>query len=271
MSGSAAAAGTGEPPVLADRDGGVLRLTLNRPARRNAMDGAGWEALLGHLESAATDDEVRCVVLAGAGGTFCAGADISAIPAGHPLPRMTRIHQVPRRLFDLPKPVVARVEGHAVGAGWSLALACDLVVASSSASFSQVFVARGLTPDLGGSFFLPRLAGLQQAKRLAFLSDFVDAAEARDLGLVTWVVEPDEIDGFVGDLTARLAAQPPIALAQTKSLLNAGAAVGLGEALADEARAQAVNHATADAEVAMEAFRSGSKSAEFGGRWRLEE
>jgi enoyl-CoA hydratase/carnithine racemase len=257
------------PPVIAARQGYVLTLTLNRPARRNALDTAAWEILSRELRSASNDDTVRCIVLTGAGHTFCAGADISTVPTGHPLVRIRRISAVAELLHQFPKPVIAQVEGYAVGAGWNLALCCDLVVASTSAQFSQIFVSRGLSPDFGGSWLLPRLAGLQNAKRLALLAERISADEARQLGLVTWVVESAVIDSFVADVASRLAAMPPIAISQTKELLNAAAVSTFGEALQAETRAQTINYATEDAPRAIRAFKD-REEVTFTGSWALE-
>jgi 2-(1,2-epoxy-1,2-dihydrophenyl)acetyl-CoA isomerase len=252
--------------VLSDLRNSVLTLTLNRPQRRNAMDAGAWEQLFQELRAASIDDEVRCVVLTGADHTFCAGADITTVPAGHPLVRIRHISRVAELLYHLPKPVIAQVEGHAVGAGWNLALCCDLVVAASTAQFRQIFVSRGLSPDFGGSWLLPRLAGLQNAKRLTLLAERISAAEAHGLGLVTWVVDPQDIDPFVRDLASRLAAMPPIAAAQTKELLNSGAAGTFREALDNESRAQAVNYATEDAPRAIRAFKD-HEDITFTGNW----
>ncbi|MGO4426856.1 enoyl-CoA hydratase/isomerase family protein, partial [Streptomyces sp. MCAF7] len=156
----------------------------------------------------------------------------------------------------------------AVGAGWNLALGCDLVVATEEARFAQIFTRRGLSPDCGGSWLLPRLVGLQQAKRLALLAETIDAEEARALNLVTWVVDAGTVDAFVDGLTARLVAGAPVALAQTKALLNEGADHTLREALASEARAQAVNFATADVPEAYAAFAA-KRDAHFTGRWAV--
>jgi enoyl-CoA hydratase/carnithine racemase len=171
-------------------------------------------------------------------------------------------------LHELPIPTVAKVAGVAVGAGWNLALGCDLVVATPESTFSQIFSKRGLSIDLGGSWLLPKLVGLQQAKRLALLAETIDAAEAHALNLVTWVVSAAEIDAFVTDLADRLAAGPPIALAQTKALLNEGADRTMRDALANEARAQAVNFATTDAAAAYAAFAE-RREPSFTGRWAL--
>jgi 2-(1,2-epoxy-1,2-dihydrophenyl)acetyl-CoA isomerase len=254
--------------VLAAAADGVLTLTLNRPHVRNAIDAETWQLLGELVGKASADDEVRAVVLTGQGGNFSSGADISGMPAGHPLGRLRGIGRVAEALWSCPKPVAAKVEGWAVGAGWSLALCCDLVVASATARFSAVFAKRGLSPDVGATWLLPRLAGLQQAKRLAFLADVIDAEEARSLGLVTWVKAPDEIGEFTADLARRLAAMPPVVLAQTKDLLNAGVTQAFRTSLDEEMRAQSVNYATTDAVAAREAFRAKTEPR-FTGTWAL--
>ncbi|MGW4368490.1 enoyl-CoA hydratase/isomerase family protein [Nocardia takedensis] len=258
----------GAPVLLsADRDG-VRTLTLNRPHRRNAIDAELWAALAEAFRAAAGDRSVRALVLTGAGGAFCSGADISTPDNTHPTYRMRALTDVAVLLHELPLPTVAKVVGPAVGAGWNLALGCDLVVATPESGFAQVFTARGLTLDLGGSWLLPRLVGMQQAKRLTLLAETIDAAQARDLGLVTWVVPGDEIDAFTDDLGRRLAAGPPVALAQTKALLHEGADTTLRQALAAEARAQGLNFATADAPEAFAAFAE-RREPRFTGRWTV--
>lgn len=182
--------------------------------------------------------------------------------------RMRTLSEVTLLLHELPVPTVARVSGVAVGAGWNLALGCDLVVATPEARFSQIFARRGLSLDCGGSWLLPRLVGLQQAKRLALLAETIDAEEARSLNLVTWVVRAEEIDDFVARLGARLVAGAPVALAQNKALLNEGADRTLRDALANEARAQAVNFATADVPEAYSAFKE-KRTPVFTGRWAV--
>ena len=254
--------------LLAHRESGVLTLTLNRPERRNAIDGPTWEALRAGFERARDDPETRVVVITGAGGAFCAGADLSAKREGHPLDRMRSINEIALLLHELPKPTVARVDGVAVGAGWNLALGCDLVVATPTSRFSQIFAKRGLSLDFGGSWLLPRLVGMQQAKRLALLAEMIDATEAERLGLVTWVKPPEEIDAFVADLTTRLASVAPVAAAQSKALLHENADRTLREALASEARAQAVNFATADAPEAFAAFTE-KREPDFTGEWSI--
>jgi len=260
---------TEEPVLLSSDSNGVRTLTLNRPHRKNAIDTELWIALRDALSDAGNDHAVRALVLTGAGGAFCSGADISAATNGvHPMRKMRPLSEVTLLLHELPMPTVARVTGVAVGAGWNLALGCDFVVATPESRFSQIFARRGLSLDCGGSWLLPKLVGLQQAKRLALLAEMIDAEEARAMNLVTWVVPTEEIDAFVTDLGARLVAGPPVALAQTKALLNEGADRTLRDALANEARAQAMNFATADVPEAYAAFAE-KRAPQFTGQWAV--
>lgn len=253
--------------LTSDRDG-VRTLTLNRPERRNAIDAQLWEELADALRAAAQDTDLRALVITGAGGAFCSGADIGTAEDIHPRHKLRRLTDVALALHELSVPTIAKVTGVAVGAGWNLALGCDFVVATPESRFCQIFSKRGLSVDLGGSWLLPKLVGLQQAKRLVLLADMIDAEEARGLGLVTWVKGSDDIDAFVADLAARLAAGPPVALAQSKTLLNDGANATLREALANEARAQPGNFATADSSEAYAAFAE-KREATFTGRWAV--
>ncbi|SPM40428.1 Enoyl-CoA hydratase/carnithine racemase, partial [Mycobacterium numidiamassiliense] len=246
----------------------VRTLTLNRPRRKNAINPELWIALRDALHAAGRDRSVRALVITGSGGSFCSGADIGVPDDVHPRYKLQRLTDVALALHELPIPTVAKVTGVAVGAGWNLALGCDLVVASPEATFSQIFSKRGLSIDLGGSWLLPKLVGLQQAKRLALLAETIDAAQAFAMNLVTWVVPAEEVDAFVDDLAGRLAAGPPFALAQTKALLNDGANTTMRDALANEARAQIGNFATTDAASAYAAFAE-RREPTFTGRWAL--
>jgi enoyl-CoA hydratase/carnithine racemase len=260
--------GRDEPVLLSQDSGGVRTLTLNRPRRKNAINPELWVALRDALNEAGRDRGVRALVITGAGGSFCSGADISVPDDLHPKYKLQRLTDVALALHELPIPTVAKVSGVAVGAGWNLALGCDLVVATPESTFSQIFSKRGLSIDLGGSWLLPKLVGLQQAKRLALLAETIDASAAFAMNLVTWVVAGGEIDAFVDDLAGRLAAGPPFALAQTKALLNENADRTMRDALANEARAQIGNFATADAAAAYAAFAE-KREPTFTGRWAL--
>ncbi|MGW6699758.1 enoyl-CoA hydratase/isomerase family protein [Nocardia sp. NPDC055049] len=254
--------------LLTEDRNGVRTLTLHRPHRKNAINRELWAALREALDAAGRDRDVRALVLTGAGGAFCSGADIATPDPSHPLHKLRALTDVALLLHELPIPTIAKVHGVAVGAGWNLALGCDLVVATPESRFSQIFTRRGLSLDLGGSWLLPKLVGLQQAKRLALLAETIDAERAHALNLVTWVVAESELDAFVVELAERLAAGPPVALAQTKALLNEGADRTLRDALANEARAQGVNFATADAPEAFAAFAA-AREPEFTGRWAI--
>jgi len=246
--------------LTVERAAGVATVTLNRPERKNAANGTMFRELLAVLDDAATDRAVRCLVLTGAGGAFCSGADLSdpTDVAGRPgdpyLLQMRALADVALRLHRFPKPTIAKVGGVAAGAGMSMAIGCDVVVASASARFSQIFAKRGLSVDFGASWLLPRLIGLHRAKELAFFADILSADEAAGFGLVNRVVPDAELDGFVDDWARRLAEGPTLALSLTKTLLNNSLAVSMYQALEDEARAQSVNFATRDTREALTAF-----------------
>lgn len=243
--------------IIVDRSGAILTVTLNRPEKKNAVLAPMWDVLTTTFRSAAHDESVRAVVVTGAGGDFCSGADLWA-PAGeerpHQLTAMRQVNAAIQALHDLPQPTIAKVPGVAAGAGCSLALACDLVVAADAARFTEIFAKRGLALDAGSSWLLPRSVGLHKAKELAFFGDIISAAEAERIGLVNRVVPGDELDSAVDEWAQRLAAGPPIALALTKSMLNNSANRTMSQALDDEARAQTITLASADTREAFAAF-----------------
>jgi len=220
------------------------------------------------------------LVLRGAEGTFSSGGDLAGgadrqtAQGPDPEAGTTRravesmrgdVGRCALALHELRKPVLAAVEGTAAGAGANLAFGCDLIVAADDARFSEIFARRGLTVDAGGSWLLPRLIGLHRAKELALFAEIISAKEAEALGLVNRVVPAGELDAFVDDWATKLAAGPPIALAQTKALLNNSFQVTLEQALEDEGRAQTVNGATADTAEALKAFLE-KRPPQFEGR-----
>ncbi|MGZ4672540.1 MAG: enoyl-CoA hydratase/isomerase family protein [Ilumatobacteraceae bacterium] len=240
------------------RSSGIVTVTLNRPAKKNAANGEMWDELLATFRDIGSSGQDRVMVLTGAGGDFCAGADLTGggtgAPGRHHLAQMRHVGDVALSLHRLPIPTIAKVRGVAVGAGCNMALGCDLVVASDNARFSEIFARRGLSIDFGGSWLLPRIIGMHRAKELALFADIIDASEAERLGLVNRVVPDAEIDEFVAAWATRLAAGPPIALAMTKRMLDNSLQITLEEALDDEGVAQTVNFATADTVEAMKAF-----------------
>lgn len=271
MADAAPTQSLGEGTVLLDVADHVATVTLNRPDRLNAADARMWSGIAAAMAAVAARSDVRAVVLRGAGRAFCAGADLAAgaSAAGDErhsdVDTMRRIGAVCLAVHELAVPMVARVQGPAVGAGWNLALACDLVVAGRSATFSQIFARRGLSVDFGGSWLLPRLVGLQRAKELVLLADMLDAEEAHRLGLVTRVVDDDRLDEEVDAVVGQLVAGPPVALAASKRLLNAGPGSSLSAALEAETFVQAANLRTHDVAEAFLAFVE-RRSPKFEGR-----
>ncbi len=243
--------------LLVERADGIVNVTMNRPERKNAANAAMWNELLAVFREVGASSDDRVLVLTGAGGDFCSGADVSGMgegAGGHGLASMRHIGDVAMALYRLPQPTIAKVRGIAAGAGMNMALLCDLLVAGETARFSEIFARRGLTIDFGGSWALPRRVGMHRAKELTLLADIIDAAEADRIGLVNRVVPDAELDGTVADLAARLAAGPPIALAQAKRLLNNAVGITLEQALDEEGAAQTINFATADTAEAVRAF-----------------
>lgn len=242
--------------LLVERDDtGIVTLTLNRPDRLNAANATMWDELGEFFAEFRHDTDARVLVITGSGRGFCSGADLAAGgKPRHQLAAMRQIHDVALGLHLLPQPTIAKVNGVAAGAGCNLALGCDLIVASDEARFSEIFAKRGLSVDFGGTFLLPRLVGLHKAKELAFFADVIDAAEAERIGIVNRVVPAAELDEFVADWAERLASGPPIALAQTKAMLNKAISPSMDEALDLEGWAQTVNFGTDDTREAVTAF-----------------
>jgi len=246
--------------LIVEHKDGVTTVTMNRPARKNAANNTMWRELLATFEEVAADRHVRVMVLTGAGDAFCSGADLSGAAGvagrdGDPyLLQMRALGDVALRLHRLPKPTIAKVGGVAAGAGMSMALGCDLVVASDTARFSQIFSKRGLSIDFGASWLLPRLIGLHRAKELTFFADILSADEVASIGLVNRVVPDEELDGVVDGWARRLAAGPALALSLTKTMLNGSMGLSMDQALEEETRSQTVNFATADTAEALAAF-----------------
>ncbi len=235
---------------------GVLSLTLDRPGRLNALTAAMSERIAAELEEAAGRDDVRVVLLAGAGGAFSSGADLSG-PDAHrsfDATSLDRANRLVRAVVRLDKPVVAAVAGVAAGVGCSLALACDLVVAAESASFLLAFTRIGLMPDGGASATVAAAAGRARAMRMALLGEALSAPDAHAAGLVSHLVDDQALDATVAGLVGRLAAGPPLAYAATKKAVNEATLGHLHEALERERSGQAVLLRTADVEEGMRAF-----------------
>jgi 2-(1,2-epoxy-1,2-dihydrophenyl)acetyl-CoA isomerase len=257
---------------------GVATLTLNRPEAGNALLGSQRDELVGRLEAASGDLNIRVVVLAATGKHFCTGADLRAgqdapvgpegapeRPAGH-VGRMiaTGAQRLVAAILDCEKPVIAAVGGTAAGIGAHMALACDLVVASETARFIEVFVRRGIVPDGGGAYLLPRLTGLHTAKELVFFGDDLSATDAQRLGLVNRVVAPEELEGAVAEWAGRLAQGPTIALGLAKRLLNRSLDSDRATSFAEEAMAQEITMTSRDANEGVDSFKE-RRPTEFKG------
>src|SRR5262249_21650526 len=243
--------------LLVDRaPNGVVTLTLNRPEKKNAMNVTMFNELLTVFREIDASTADRVLVITGAGDAFCSGADLGerGSDTRHSTARLHWVADIALALHRIPKPIIAKVNGVAVGAGMNLALGCDLIVASDTARFSEIFARRGLSIDFGGSWLLPRLIGMHRAKELAFFADIILAKEAAELGLVNRVLPPGELDAFVTDWADRLAAGPPIALSLTKRLLTNSFSVTMDGALEAEGMSQSVNTSTEDTAEAIRAF-----------------
>jgi 2-(1,2-epoxy-1,2-dihydrophenyl)acetyl-CoA isomerase len=251
---------------------GVLVLTLNRPQRRNALSYPLYEALLEALHAAAGDDSVGAIVLTGAGGTFCAGGDVARM-AGTKVqdqPYEDRVRSLRRRLgisellHTIDKPTIAMISGPAVGAGLSLAMACDMRYADTTARMRTGFLNVGLSGDFGGHYFLPRLVGMAKARELYLTSPMLDAAAALDIGLVNHVVQPEALEPTVMQVAGALARGPRTAIAYMKRNLNDGLHLPLDRLLDQEVWRHVRCTETPDHREAVQAFVE-KRPPRFGG------
>ncbi len=262
----------GADGLVVGRSGDVVTVTMDRPEVMNAMTGTMFAEFGRIFRDLNVDDTVRCIVITGAGGNFCSGADVggqskraSGAVSSNPLRNLRQIKASAMALHDCQHPVVAKVRGVAAGAGLNMALGCDLVYAADTARFSEIFARRGLTIDFGGSWVLPRRVGLHRAKELALLAEVIDATEADRIGLVNRVVAEADLDAHVDDVVARIVAGPPLALSMSKALLNNGAQTSMSQALEAEAATQATNFGSADTREAARAWIE-KRQPDFEGR-----
>ena len=249
-------------------DRGIATITFNRPDVKNAISPDQRDRVIALLHEASTDIGIRAVVLTHTGDAFCTGADLRAkrtpAPRPHDAPDRTvgEVAKLIREgaqalvaaILDCEKPVVAALSGTAAGIGAHIALACDLVVATDEVRFIKVFARRGLVPDGGGAYLLPRLVGTRKAKELMFFGDDLSAADAAALGLINRVVPAAELDGAVAEWTDRLATAPTRALALTKWLVDTSLDSDRATAFQNEAVAQELNMATRDANEGVASF-----------------
>ena len=245
-------------------DAGIATLTLNRPDKRNAITDAMRTELIDALEQVAADGTVRALVLTGAGKGFCAGGDVAGMqrrmdaPAGevgfNGWTRQQRVHHSVALLHTMPKPVIAAVNGGANGLGADMALACDFVVASEESSFAWSYIKRGLIPDGGGMYFLPRRVGLARAKELIFTGRKVEAAEALTLGIADRVSRADALLADAQAWARELSQGSAPALALGKSILNQSFELSAEQVFAQGSQAQGICYTTQQHRDAVMAF-----------------
>jgi 2-(1,2-epoxy-1,2-dihydrophenyl)acetyl-CoA isomerase len=244
--------------IIFDHQDGVATITFNRPDRLNAFNRAMAMEVQDCLDKCAADPDVRVILLTGAGKGFCAGQDLAEVidPQGPTMAQILSEHYNPivRRIREMPKPIVAVVNGVAAGAGANIALCCDVVVAKESASFIQAFSRIGLIPDSGGTFFLPRLIGWQKASALMMLGDKISATEAASIGMIYKVFKDDAFPTAVAGIASTMAGMPTRALAITKHLLNYSSSNNYNQQLELEDKMQQEAALTYDFREGVEAF-----------------
>ncbi|HEX8707010.1 MAG TPA: enoyl-CoA hydratase [Pyrinomonadaceae bacterium] len=256
---------------VAEEDG-IVTVVLNRPEKLNAFVGRMRRDLAEVLEQAASDRAVRVIVITGAGRGFCAGGDVSymaELAERGDTAEFARMLGAGRRVVlairEMPKPVIASINGPASGAGFNLALACDLRIASTTATFSQSFVKIGLHPDWGGTYFLPRLVAPNKACELCFLGDAIDAEEALRLGLVNRVVAAEDLERETRLLAGRLRAAPPVSIAAAKHAIYMSDVESLDKMLQYEMEAQLRCFESEDGREGVRAFLE-KRAPQFKGR-----
>lgn len=237
---------------------GVATVTINRPAARNAITIEMREQLWTTFEALGENDEVRVVILTGAGEDFCAGMDVTEMGGGGvawSLTKIRRLHRIARAIASLKKPTIAAVNGVCVGVGWSYALACDMVIASHSARFAQIFRNIGLTPDGGAVWLLSRQVGLMRAKEIVYSGRTVRAEEALALGLALETVAPADLIARARELAKGFAAAPTLALGMAKRQFELAPTLGFDQFLEAEAAMQPLMSRTDDHHEGVAAFK----------------
>jgi 2-(1,2-epoxy-1,2-dihydrophenyl)acetyl-CoA isomerase len=251
--------------ITYESEAGIATITLNRPRQLNAVGGPMAGELQQTIEEANSDDGVRVLIVTGAGRGFCSGAEVSGLgtladtsgaswrlSAKSPAAGGIRSFVVP--FYNFEKPIIAAVNGVAAGGGFSIALACDIRIASERASFSQIFIKRGLVPDTGSTYYLPRVVGLPKACEMVFTGDVLDAEEAKDCGIVSRVVPHDKLMPMAKELAARIAAMPPLTMKLAKRALYKGASADFASALEFEGYMQGICFGTEDFREGVAAF-----------------
>lgn len=221
--------------ILYVKEDGIAAITLNRPDNRNAFTPEMTDSLYRAIDDATRDDRVRVLTVTGSGNSFCSGADVKALAqrAAQSGGKRAESRNIPMGLMfhQCPKPVIAAINGVAAGGGLDMALACDIRIASDRARFAEVFIRRGLIPAMGGTYFLPRLVGIDRACLLVWTGDMLDAGEAERIGLVTMVVPHDELESATRELAEKLVKGPPLAIQKAKQAIYGGLKLSLEETI----------------------------------------
>jgi 2-(1,2-epoxy-1,2-dihydrophenyl)acetyl-CoA isomerase len=248
-----------EKVVFYEQKDRTALVTLNRPKQLNSLTGELVDEFIGSLLRAENDPNTRAVVLTGAGKAFCAGGDLDFLStlttAAERRAFIAKVGKIIKAIYGMSKPVIAMVNGVAAGAGFNLAISCDLVFAADTARFVQSFAKVGLAPDCGGFYHLPRIVGLLKAKELMFTADMISAQECLELKLVNRVLPPEELYGQVMEFADALAASAPLAVEMTKRALNNTYNAAIDETLDDEAFATGILLGTEDFAEGVKAFR----------------
>ena len=254
--------------LLYSHDNGVATITLNRPDVYNALNDEITYELQDALKVVAKDDAVRVVVLTGEGKAFCSGQDLKSVSGQEKRSFVDSLHKrynpIIRAMRNLPKPVICRLNGVAAGAGCSLALACDIIVASEEATLIEVFVNIGLVPDSGSSYFLPRVVGMAKAFELCSMGNKLKAKEAAELGMVNKVVAADQLDNAVKEYANYFASAPTKAIGLIKKMFNKSSSSTLEEMLEYEAYCQEIAGNSKDYKEGVAAFLGKRKPAFMG-------
>jgi len=245
--------------LILKKEDGVATITLNRPEKLNAMNTEMTYELIQASREVGEDESIRAVIITGAGRGFCSGADLSSDDFKITSPSAALKLLEPARTLimgirEMPKPVIAAVNGPAVGGGCSLVLACDIIIASEKARFGLPFVLRGLHPDFGGTYFLPRMIGVAKANDLILTGRMIDASEADKIGMISRVVPEDKLESVTRELVMTLAKGAPLAISMTKASINKVLQMDLTTALECEARAQSILMMSEDFRESTAAF-----------------
>jgi 2-(1,2-epoxy-1,2-dihydrophenyl)acetyl-CoA isomerase len=245
------------------RKEGICTLVLNRPGVMNAWNAELVDELMRAFDRAAGDEKIKVVIMEGAGGNFCSGADMALLDSGGAPPArlkmMRELRRFIRTMRQMPQPIIAKVRGVAVGAGANLALASDFVLAADDARFCEVFVNIGLILDAGGTYFLPRLVGLAKARELALLGEMLDAKRAAEIGLIYRSVPDKDLDQETEDLARKLSQKSLLAMAMIKEGLEMSLDMDLDEVLEWEAAHQSIMLQTEEHKEAVRRFKARRK------------